>query len=47
MESQILEIPLVEQIMETYRVDIFQGYASQDTAIHILIWDPGGGVCDH
>ena len=34
------------QVQEIHRVDIFQDYASQDIAVHFLIWDPGGGVYD-
>jgi hypothetical protein len=33
-------------VQEIHRVDIFQDYASQDTAVHFLIWDPDGGVYD-
>ena len=33
-------------VQEIHRVDIFWDYASQDTAVHFLIWDLGGGVCD-
>jgi hypothetical protein len=31
-------------VQEIHRVGIFQDYASQDIAVHFLIWDPGGGV---
>jgi hypothetical protein len=33
-------------VQETHGVDMFQDYASQGIAIHILIWDPGDGECD-
>jgi hypothetical protein len=33
-------------VQEIHSVDIFQDYASQGTAVHVLIWDPGGGVYD-
>jgi hypothetical protein len=34
------------QVQETHRVGVFQDYASQGLAIHDLIWDPGGSMCD-
>jgi hypothetical protein len=34
------------QVQETHRVGVFQDYASQGLAVHDLIWDPGGGMCD-
>ena len=34
------------QVHETHRVGVFQDYASQGLAIHDLIWDPGGSMCD-
>jgi hypothetical protein len=33
-------------VQETHGVDMFQDYASQGIAVHVLIWDPGGGVRD-
>jgi hypothetical protein len=33
-------------VQETPGVDMIQDHASQGIAVHILIWDPGGGVCD-
>ena len=33
-------------VQEIHGVDIFQDYASQGIAVHVLIWDPGGGVYD-
>jgi hypothetical protein len=33
-------------IQEFQSVDIFQDYASQGIAVHVLIWDPGGRVRD-
>jgi hypothetical protein len=34
------------QVQETHRVGVFQDYASQGLAVHDLIWDPGGSMCD-
>jgi hypothetical protein len=33
-------------VQEFHGVDIFQDYASQGLAVHVLIWDPGGRVYD-
>jgi hypothetical protein len=33
-------------VQETHGVDMFQDYASQGIAVHVLIWDPGGRVRD-
>jgi hypothetical protein len=33
-------------VQEFHGVDTFQDYASQGLAVHVLIWDPGGRVCD-
>jgi len=33
-------------VQETHGVDMFQDYASQGIAVHVLIWDPGDGVHD-
>jgi hypothetical protein len=33
-------------MQETPGVDMIQDHASQGIAVHILIWDPGGEVCD-
>jgi hypothetical protein len=33
-------------VQEFHGVDIFQDYASQGIAVHVLIWDPGGRVRD-
>ena len=33
-------------VQEIHSVDIFQDYASLGIAVHVLIWDPGGGVYD-
>ena len=34
------------QVQETHGVGIFQDYTSQGLAVHDLIWDPGGNMCD-
>jgi hypothetical protein len=34
------------QVQETHGVGVFQDYASQGLAVHDLIWDPGGSMCD-
>jgi hypothetical protein len=34
------------QIQETHRVGVFRDYASQGLAVHVLIWDPRGSMCD-
>jgi hypothetical protein len=31
-------------MQEVHMIDIFQDYASQSIAVHLLIWDLGGGV---
>jgi hypothetical protein len=33
-------------VQETPGIDMIKDHASQGIAVHILIWDPGGGVCD-
>ena len=33
-------------LQETHVVDMFQDYASQGIAVHVLIWDPGDRVRD-
>jgi hypothetical protein len=33
-------------VQEIHGVDIFQDYASRGIAVHVLIWDLGGGVYD-
>jgi hypothetical protein len=33
-------------VQEIHSVDIFQDYASQGIVVHVLIWDPWGGVYD-
>jgi hypothetical protein len=33
-------------MQETSGVDVFQDYASQELAVHDLIWDPRGSMCD-
>jgi hypothetical protein len=33
-------------VQEIHGIDIFQDYASQGIVVHVLIWDPRGGVYD-
>jgi hypothetical protein len=35
------------QVQETHGVGVFQDYTSQGLAVHDLIWDPGGSMCDY
>jgi hypothetical protein len=32
----------MRHVQEFHGVDIFEDYASQEIAVHVLIWDPGG-----